>query len=383
MLTAFALPFTRCYMACRETDSHVCLRTPARVLIFDETGSTAALAELVAENGFAVEQCHSLKSALDQFHQRDFPLVLIRTDEGGSGLEFISQAHAPRSNICIAVTDCMGCESAIRSLRAGVRDYVVWPGCGEEIIHSLSRALEEVEHARFREDMLAMLTHDIKIPLSSILGYAALIFDEHSHELHPRSHEFVKIISASGLKILSLIDNFLTTNKIDSGRLHLCLEEVSLQPFLEDLASTFRAEIERHNLSLQLSVEHELPPLEADEGLLFRAVGNLLSNACKFSPAGSEIQIKARHSMLESAGHGPSPAICIDVCNEGPGLGPEEIPEIFERFRRGRAQGSIEGSGLGAYVVKSIVEAHGGTVTVTSVPNGLTMFSICLPFKVL
>jgi signal transduction histidine kinase len=152
---------------------------------------------------------------------------------------------------------------------------------------------------------------------------------------------------------------------------------------LQDLASTFQAELDRHRLVLKLKLETGLPPLEADEGLLFRAVGNLLSNACKFSPEGTEILISVRTTtMAENEEIGWS-GLAIDVTNEGPGLDPDEVPEIFERFRRGHAQGSIEGSGLGAYVVKSITEAHGGKVTVESVPNGLTTFSLCLPLRVL
>jgi signal transduction histidine kinase len=369
-------------MAHRETDSSVCLRTPSRVLIYDAWDSTAGLAALIAAGGYDVQRLSDRHRALEEFHSRDFPLVLVRTNINGEGLDFVSQAHAPRNTIFIAVTDCMGCESAVQSLRAGMRDYVVWPGSAEEIRHALQRAFEEVEHARFREDMLSMLTHDIKIPLSSILGYSSLIFDKDTGELSPRAQDFIKIISASGLKILTLIDNFLTTNKIDSGRLHLCLDEISLAPFLDDLANTFEVEMDRHNLALSLNVPHDLPAIEADEGLLFRAIGNLLSNACKFSPPGSQVSITAYVSSLPGSNECELPAVAIEVCNEGPGLSPHEIPEIFERFKRGRAQGSIEGSGLGAYVVKSIAEAHGGKVEVTSVPNELTRFSIYLPLKV-
>jgi signal transduction histidine kinase len=369
-------------MAHRETDSNVSLRTPSRVLIYDALDSTANLADMVAAWGFEVERISDKNHALTEFHQRDFPLVLVRTDEHGTGLDFVAEAHAHRNSVFIAVTDCMGCDSAVMSLRAGMRDYIMFPGCSDEILHSIQRAFEEVEHARFRDDMLSMLTHDIKIPLSSILGYSALIFDKDTGELNPRATDFVKIINASGLKILTLIDNFLTTNKIDSGRLHLCLDEIHVAPFLEDLANTFQAEIDRHRLNLTVRVPHDLKPLEADEGLLFRAVGNLLSNACKFSPPGSEILISAGHAQLMDSNGDALPAIVIEVCNSGPGLTAHEIPEIFERFRRGRAQHSIEGSGLGAYVVKSIAESHGGKVEVSSVPNELTRFSIYLPLRV-
>jgi len=369
-------------MAHREADSDVCLRTPHRVLIYACNTVRDDFCDVIRRLGYAVETALNLESALDQFEQRDFPVVLIRIDQDSHGLEFVERAHLIRNAAFIAVTDCAGCDSAIRSLRAGARDYVVWPGKIEEIRHAIKRAFDEVERARFRDDMLSMLTHDIKIPLSSILGYSTLIFDKTSGELNQRARDFVRIINANGLKILSLIDNFLTSNKIDSGKLHLSLDDVDLVVFLEDLANTFQAELDRHKLKLNLQFEHGLPTIEADEGLLFRAVGNLLSNACKFSPEGSEIKILARVIGVESYSQCAQQGVEISVTNEGPGIDPDEIPEIFERFRRGHAQGSIEGSGLGAYVVKSIIEAHGGNVAVESVPNGLTTFFVCLPLTV-
>lgn len=370
-------------MSNRETDSRVCFRTPNRVLIYESPGAPDDLESVVRELGYAPHTVSDLKQAVDQFEQRDFPVVLIRTDEHGNGLEFVTSANSPRNTAIIAVTNCAACESAILSLRAGARDYMVWPGSREEMCFMLKRVFQEVEHARFREDMLCMLTHDLKIPLSSILGYSSLIYDKGTGDLNPRAQDFIKIINASGLKILSLIDNFLTTNKIDSGKLHLCLDDVDLGLFLQDLASTFQAEVDRHHLTLKLDMEHDLPLVEADEGLLFRAVGNLLSNACKFSPEGTDVQISARKTTLTNDEASSVPGVAISVSNEGPGLDEDEIPEIFERFRRGHAQGSIEGSGLGAYVVKSITEAHSGKVYVESVANGLTTFSICLPLKVL
>ncbi len=368
-------------MTHREADSEVCLRTPHRVLVYDPQGKQEGLAEAIRGAGYAVETVDSIDMAVDQFEQRDFPVVLIHIDSRGTGLDLIKRAHSVQNAAFIAVTDCAGCESAIQSLRAGARDYIVWPCSAEELKYALERCFEDVERKRFRDDMLCMLTHDIKIPLSSILGYSTLIFDKNTGKLNARARDFVKTINASGLKILSLIDNFLTSNKIDSGKLHLSLDDIDVGLFLEDLANTFAAELDRHRLHLGLELERDLPPVEADEGLLFRAVGNLLSNACKFSPEGTEVVLSAR---TVAAGENPAcltESLEIAVTNEGPGLDPDEIPEIFERFRRGHAQASIEGSGLGAYVVKSIAEAHGGSVGVESVPNGLTTFSICLPLR--
>lgn len=369
-------------MSHRETDSKVCLRTPLRVLIYNSLGIQDDLASTISSLGYLVETQQDRKEALSQLEQRDFPVHLIRTDDQGTGLDFMVGVRLPRTTAFIAITNCAACESAVLSLRAGMRDYIVWPSTREELCHALSRVFEEVEQARFREDMLSMLTHDIKIPLSSILGYSSLVFDRETGELHERARDYVKIINSSGLKILALIDNFLTTNKIDSGKLHLCLEDLDLTEFLEEIAETFQTELDRHNLKLEVDVAPGLPPVEVDEGLLFRAVGNLLANACKFSPENTTVYMTALPHGINRDGEIVD-GVTINVTNEGPGIGACDIPEIFDRFRRGQAQESIEGSGLGGYVVKSIAEAHGGFVNVESAPNRLTTFSICLPLKVL
>lgn len=363
----------------RQTDSDVCFRTPSRVLIYSEPWIPDGFDSLVAEAGYHVESAECAVKALEQFQQRDFPLVLVRTDMTCRGLDFVEQAHPMKSSAFIAVTNCAGCESAVRSLRAGARDYVVWPGNFEEIRFALARAFGEVERCRFKEDMLSMLTHDIKIPLSSIIGYSSLVFNNKSGQVNDRAQDFVRIINSNGNKILQLIDNFLTSHKIESGKLHLNLDDLDISLFFCDIISTFQAELDRHNLSVTLEIESHLPLIEADEALLFRAVGNLLSNACKFSPNGGAITISAR--ALQGNAGGCS-ALQIAISNPGPGIEPADISEIFERYTRGHAQGSIEGSGLGAYVVKSIVEAHGGTIGVSSVANGLTTFIVNLPFQV-
>lgn len=368
-------------MAPRELDSPAAHRTPLRILLYDPDRSAVSLPGTIAAWDYNVESVHTMESALEQFHERDFPIVLIRTDEQAANLEFARRIKATRHVVFLAVTTCMNCDAAVKSLRAGMRDYILWPGRTDEIREALARSFEEVEVARFQDDMLSMLMHDIKIPLSSILGYSTLIVDKESGELHPKTPSFARIINSSGLKILTLLDNFLTTSKIDCGRLHLCLNKLRLKPFLEDLADIFQAELERHHLRLLLSCDDTVREVEADEGMMFRAMGNLLSNACKFSPPHSEITISTSRGHLQNADGEESPAVIIEVCNQGAGLTPSEIPEIFERFRRGRAQGTIEGSGLGTYVVKSIVEAHGGKVAVESVPNQLTRFMVYLPLK--
>jgi signal transduction histidine kinase len=280
----------------------------------------------------------------------------------------------------VAFTGLASLASAVKALRLGFRDYIVWPQEADLLDSRLKQLLAEVETARFREDMMCMITHDIKIPLSSILGYSALLVDKASGRLHVRAGEFARIIQGNALRIQALIENFLTTCKIDSGKLYICYRQVDLRRLLEDVAETFQVEVARHDLNLVLELAHEPVETGGDESLLFRAIGNMVGNACKFTPGGGTITLGMKRI---SAQHSPLGQDCVEifVSNPGAGIMGDELDSVFERFHRGEGHGAAEGSGLGAFVLKSIIQAHEGDVRAVSIPNQLTTFSAYLPLK--
>jgi signal transduction histidine kinase len=235
-----------------------------------------------------------------------------------------------------------------------------------------------VEAQRFKEDMISMITHDIKIPLSSIIGYASLIFDKTTGQLNPRAREFVQTIHCNSLKILSLVDNFLTSCKIEGGKLTIFPRKVNINFLLEDLLCVLQPDIERKQLSVDVQLANGLPEISGDENLLFRAISNIVSNACKFTPVGGKIIVTTKVTPAEQSPLGRE-SLVIEISNTGPGISAEELPGIFEKYRRGMDHGSIEGSGLGLYIARYVIQAHKGTILARSVPNELTTFTIFLP----
>jgi len=123
-----------------------------------------------------------------------------------------------------------------------------------------------------------------------------------------------------------------------------------------------------------------LPPVMGDENMLFRAISNIFANACKYTPVGG--QITAR-TMRVGAPASPlqRDSACVQISNSGPGISPDELPKVFDKYRRSRAHGTIEGSGLGLYVTRYVIEAHRGKVEVTSRQNELTTFTVYLPLE--
>ncbi|PKO19336.1 hypothetical protein CVU37_03855 [candidate division BRC1 bacterium HGW-BRC1-1] len=362
---------------------HIGFGEPAqarRVLVIDDEQRMAdGIQSLLSAAGFAADTAYSGREGLRRLSDEDYQVVITDLHmEDLDGFEVIRTTGVRRNIAFIVITGHASTESAIRALRHQCFDYIIKPFDFEVLRNSVERAFEKIEAVRFRDDMISMITHDIKIPLSSIIGYSSLVFDKTTNEINPRAREFVQTINSNGVKILSLVDNFLTSCKIESGRLSIFPREVNINYLMEDLMCVFQVDIERNQLHLNTNMTPDLPMVMGDENLLFRALSNVLSNAVKFTPRDGTVNL--RTAVAESA-QTPLERTCvlIEVSNTGPGIAPEDLPRIFEKYHRSRAHRGIEGSGIGSYVLRYVVEAHGGRVLAESVPNELTTFRVFLP----
>ncbi len=362
---------------------HIAFAEPAqarRVLVIDDEQRMAdGIQSLLSAAGFEADTAYSGREGLRRLSDEDYQVVI--TDlymEDLDGFEVIRTIGVRRNIAFIVITGHASTESAIRALRHQCFDYITKPFDFEVLRNSVERAFEKIEAVRFRDDMISMITHDIKIPLSSIIGYSSLVFDKTTNEINPRAREFVQTINSNGVKILSLVDNFLTSCKIESGRLTIFPREVNINYLVEDLMCVFQVDIERNQLHLNTDMTPDLPMVMGDENLLFRAVSNVLSNAVKFTPRDGTVNLRTSVAEVSQTPLG-RPCVLIEVSNTGPGIAPEDLPRIFEKYHRSRAHRGIEGSGIGSYVLRYVVEAHGGRVLAESVPNELTTFRVFLP----
>ena len=349
------------------------------LVIDDEVRMLETLSSLLTNAGYKVETAASGKEAQQKLDEKDFPVVItdLRMNDM-DGFDIIRSVGESRIIAFIIITGHASTESAIQAVHHKVFDYIAKPFDFEVLRKTVERAFASVEAQRFKEDMISMITHDIKIPLSSIIGYASLIFDKTTGQLNPRAREFVQTIHCNSLKILSLVDNFLTSCKIEGGKLTIFPRKVNINFLLEDLLCVLQPDIERKQLSVDVQLANGLPEISGDENLLFRAISNIVSNACKFTPVGGKIIVTTKVTPAEQSPLGRE-SLVIEISNTGPGISAEELPGIFEKYRRGMDHGSIEGSGLGLYIARYVIQAHKGTILARSVPNELTTFTIFLP----
>jgi two-component system OmpR family sensor kinase len=240
---------------------------------------------------------------------------------------------------------------------------------------ALNRMLDHVHgalHARQRSEtrvrqFVADASHELRTPLASIRGYAELT-RRGREQVGPDTRHALRRIESEAGRMTLLVEDLLLLARLDAGR-PLQFQETDLVPLVIDTVSDARAAGRDHVWRLELP--DEPAPVSADAARLQQVLVNLLANARTHTPPGTTVTARVR------AG---GPWLCVDVEDDGPGIPPDLLPHVFERFARGdsarsRATGS---TGLGLAIVQAVASAHGGAVTVDSVP-GRTVFTVHLP----
>lgn len=229
----------------------------------------------------------------------------------------------------------------------------------------------ELELARQRANFLAMVTHDIKNPLSVILGFAAMLPE--IGPLEAEQQDVVQRIEANARTVLSLVANYLNTARFEAGGLTLHRRPLALNALLQRIGDQYAGDAARQGIALDYQLDLDLPPFNGDELALERVFTNLIHNALKFSASRGRVAIA-------STSDGAQLTVCIT--DTGCGIAPAEVQSIFEPYSRGTTREPREGTGLGLFIAKSLVEAHGGRIAVESQLGKGSRFRVSLPIGV-
>ncbi len=240
-----------------------------------------------------------------------------------------------------------------------------------EELQETARRLQELD--RLKSEFLANMSHELRTPLNSVIGYAEMILMGVDGELNDDLREDVQAIYENGQHLLSMINDILDLAKIEAGRMSMDIHPLDLHPLLEDIASSAEGLLQKQGspVKLEIIIEDSLPLVPADPLRLHQVLNNLVSNAIKFTEKGY-IRVHARREGQWAV---------ISVEDTGVGI-PEEAREIiFEKFRQ--ADGSYtrkaQGTGLGLAITRSLVEMHGGTLTLESEVGKGSTFTVRLP----
>jgi signal transduction histidine kinase len=231
----------------------------------------------------------------------------------------------------------------------------------------LRRELEELRgNVARRAQFVAILAHDVRTPLASIVGSVHTL-QQRGGELSAQQREqLVAVIGREAERLAGLLDEAFDTARIETHTFSYSLAELDMGELVEDAVAAARAS---GTAGVAADVQPGLPLVNGDRGRLRQVLGNLIDNAVKFSPAGSPVAVRA------TAENG---RVAVAVTDQGEGIPPEHQETIFEQF--GRVLGTNKpGSGLGLYIARAIAEAHGGTLDVTSAPGEGATFTLSLP----
>jgi signal transduction histidine kinase len=238
------------------------------------------------------------------------------------------------------------------------------------------RALEQIrarllEADRMKDEFVALISHDLRTPLTSIMGYTELALDD---DVEPRLDEerrsYLEVVSRSSARLLRLVDDLLFVARLQSGRLDLTPATLDLCEVARQAVGEAQRRAEAKGVELVFDGNGAVE-VAADKGRLFQLLDNLVSNALKFTPEGGRIEVRV---SLDGAA-------VLEVCDTGIGFTAEEAARIFERFYRAdnAIEGQVQGTGLGLFIAQAITEAHGGTISATPRDGGGAVFRIELP----
>lgn len=235
------------------------------------------------------------------------------------------------------------------------------------------RELEQVTESRGR--LLRGFTHDVKNPLSVADGYLALLEDGLLGDLANQQRTTVSKVRRSIRHALELIARLLDVARAEAGQLELHLEDTDLSEQLREVTDAFQPQAGAKGLALEVALPDDLPHIETDAARLRQVVGNLVSNAVKYTPAGGHIAVKA---ALRRDGDVERPQILVTVADDGPGIPQEKLPMLFMEFTRFDAS-AAEGAGIGLAISQKIAQALGGRIEVESGVGTGSKFTLRLP----
>jgi PAS domain S-box-containing protein len=244
------------------------------------------------------------------------------------------------------------------------------------VLHDLSArkateraaALEELN--RLQSEFISIASHELRTPATAVLGFSEILVDR--LEADDPNRDIATMVHEQSIQLASLLEDVLDASRLEAGRVELHLEPVDLSSLLESLLTTVAGRAPSHRLVTDLAPGTSA--LQADPIKLKRILGNLIDNAVKYSPQGGAVTVSAR--LLESPGW-----VEIAVADEGIGIPIDQLETVFDRFHRVDATDTrrVRGTGLGLYIVRQLVDLHGGKIRAEGRLGGGSVFRLELP----
>lgn len=262
------------------------------------------------------------------------------------------RSHRPPLPVGVTYAPLLSPDGALLNIIASVRDITRF------------REAEEL-----KSTFISVISHELKTPVALIKGYVSTLRREDATWDRQIVEDSLQVIEEEADRLTELIENLLDASRLQAGALAINLSDVSIQALAERIAERFRTQTSAHTIVVDF--HPDFPVILGDEDRLSQVFSNLISNAIKYSPKGGEIRISGQ--VLPEQ-------VVVCVSDQGPGIAVDDIPHVFDRFyRASEASRTTKGAGLGLYLAKAVIEAHGGSIWVDPKPDSGARFCFSLP----
>ena len=297
------------------------------------------------------------------------PTVLLIEAATGVGVEPVAIAIGAAALSGLVLLRLTGVIHALDRLRANERLARAEAETAQRLLTEQNERLREAD--RLKDEFVALISHDLRTPLTSITGYVELALEE---DLSDDVDGYLHVVARNAERLLALVNDLLFVARLQAGQMSLDPRNVDLARLVRDGIRSMEPRAAAKGIALTCSVD-EVPVVRVDHGRILQLLDNIVSNAIKFTPQGGTVHVSLRRT---------DDSVAIDVTDNGIGIAPEEQHRLFERFFRAEnaVERQVPGTGLGLYISRVIAEAHDGTLSVHSKLDRGSSFRLDLPLAV-
>ena len=353
---------------------------PGHLLIVDDNEMNRdVLARRLGRHGYEVTLAASGREALALIAEQRFDLalfdVMMPEVSGLEALARVREVHSLADLPVIMVTARNQSEDVVEALRLGANDYVTKPVDFPVLLARVATHLRLRRLSELKDEFLRMASHDLKSPLTEVLGVASLVelMVPPGKPMPPEMHAAVGAMTQSARRMQHIIEDFLDFQALEDGQLRLTPTAVDLATLTGDLVASMQGAAAAKALTLSYEPPAGLPAVEGDARRLAQVVQNFVDNAIKFTPPGGRIEVALTHD---------ADALTLRVSDSGPGLAKADFKRVFRKYARltGQPTAGEKSSGLGLAICKQLIERHpGGRIGVHNGEQGGAVFWFTLP----
>jgi two-component system sensor histidine kinase/response regulator len=358
---------------------------PAILIIDDEETMRDACVQALRKVGYRTETARDGLEGLEKARsfKPDVALVDLKMP-GLSGMDVLLKLKEVDPEIVpVIITGYATVNSAVEGMKRGAFDFLPKPFTPDELRLIVARAAErrrivrEVEKLRrekklMEDSFITMVSHQMRSPLVSVTQYFEAILDGGAGELNERQREILLRVKERLEGMMQLIGDWLNMARMNKEDLAARFENVSLPDMIQGLAGFMANVAEKKTVTIHVARPPGLPAIRGDRQSLEQVFTNLLSNAINYNRPGGSVSVDFKDD---------GERMCVEVSDTGIGIEKEHIPRLFQEFYRVKQKDGEKtvGTGLGLAIAKKIIEAHGGSIAVESVPGQGTTFTVILP----